>query len=277
MRGTAYQLALLFVFAVFAEELHAAETFKDCAGCPVMAVIAPASFEMGSPPSAVEGNGDEGPVHRVTFAKAFAVGIYEVTRGEFTRFVADTGYDTGNECQVVRDEHWQVVPGRSWKNPGFRQTDAEPVVCVSWLDATKYIEWLSARAGRKFRLLSESEWEYLAVTGSAGHALSPKTANYKAADAWQYTAPVGSFGPDALGLYDVLGNVWEWLQDCYFGSYEGTPADGSARTVGCTGKRSVRGGSYGDTAELLRPTYRLRGPEGGRYVTLGFRLARNLD
>ena len=242
-----------------------------------MRVIAPASFKMGSAPGNVAGNGDESPVHRVTFARPFAVAIHEVTRGEFARFVADTGYDTGSECQVVREDRWQVVAGTSWKNPGFPQTDTDPVVCVSWIDANEYIAWLGGKSGRKFRLLSESEWEFLAVVGSAGSVIGPGTANYDAQDSWKYTAPVGSFAADAFGLQDVLGNVWEWLEDCYYESYDAAPTDGSARTDNCSGKRSLRGGSYGDAADLLRPAYRLRGPEGGRYATLGFRLARNLD
>ena len=141
----------------------------------------------------------------------------------------------------------------------------------------KYISWLNERSGQKYRLLSESEWEFLAVAGSANRALSASTANYASEDSWRYTAPAGSFGADALGLHDVLGNVWEWLEDCYSGSYDGAPDDGSARTNDCVGKRSLRGGSYGDAADLLRPRYRLRGPEDGRYATLGFRIARNLD
>ena len=265
----------------------AGETFRDCDACPLMMTIPAGEFSMGSAPGAAEGNGDESPVHRVRFAKAFALGVNEVTRDEFTRFANEVELESAGECQVVRDEQWQTIQGLDWKNPGFAQTDTDPVVCVNWREAKQYVEWLSRKAGRVYRLPSEAEWEYVAVRGSAGRVLSHELANYGAEkccagrteghDTWQYTAPAGSFPADALGLHDVLGNVWEWLADCYRESYEGAPVDGRPREDSCNGKRVVRGGSYGDGSALLRSAYRLRGPEAGRYATLGFRVARDLD
>jgi formylglycine-generating enzyme required for sulfatase activity len=280
-KHTSWLAAVCFAFAGTAA---AAGTFRDCAECPQMAIVPAGTFEMGSTPEDlvaagvdVAANGDESPRHGVRFGKPFALGAYEVTRGEFARFVADTGYEAQPDCQIVRNEEWQVVPGTSWRAPGFPQGDSDPVVCVSWADATRYVEWLRRKSGKPFRLPSEAEWEYVARNGSASRKLGPTYANYGENDGWPHTAPVGSFAPDALGLHDVLGNVWEWLEDCYHGSYDAAPADGRARVDGCTGKRVVRGGSYGDPANLLRVGYRLRGPQDGRYATLGFRLARDLD
>lgn len=262
-------------------------TFRDCEACPLMMTVPAGEFSMGSAPGSADGNGDESPVHRVTFAKPFALGIDEVTRGEFAKFATEVKLTSTGGCQVVRNEQWQTVPELDWKNPGFAQTDADPVVCVNWHEATQFIEWLSRKSGKPYRLPSEAEWEYVAVRGSAGRALSHESANYGAEqccagkaegrDTWQFTAPAGSFPADALGLHDVLGNVWEWLADCYHESYEGAPSDGRAREDSCEGKRVVRGGSYGDGSALLRSAYRLRGPDVGRYATLGLRVARDLD
>jgi formylglycine-generating enzyme required for sulfatase activity len=265
-----------------------AKTFRDCPECPLMATVPSNNFDMGSA-VATEGNGDEVPRHRVTFAKPFAVGIHEVTRGEFARFVTATGYDAGNDCNVLVDEEWRVTPGLKWSNPGFEQTDDEPVVCVNWPAARAYAGWLAKRTHRPYRLLSEAEWEYVARLGGVADAPSHDTVNYGAEtccqglrqgkDRWLHTAPVGSFAPDRFGLHDVLGNVWEWLEDCYHESYAGTPTDGSPRTTNCSGadRRVVRGGGYGDAAWLLRPGYRLRGPLAARYATLGFRVALTLE
>lgn len=280
-------------------------TFTDCEACPLMAVIPAGEYEMGTAgadgaaanakasarktydETVAEGNGDEAPLHRVAFARPFAVGVNEVTRGQFALFAAETGFRPGGGCQVLRNEEWQVADEVTWKSPGFPQTESDPVVCVSWREAAQYAAWLARKSGKPYRLLSEAEWEYLARRGGPGRTPSHDLANYGAEkccarkvegrDRWEFTAPVGSFPPDAFGLHDVLGNVWEWLEDCYHDSYFGAPADGRARTDSCAGKRIVRGGGYGDGSLLLRPAYRLRGPEDGRYATLGLRVARDLE
>ena len=265
-------------------------TFRDCPQCPLMVVVPPGRFDMGSP--AGEKESDEVPRHPVTIAKAFAVGSHEVTRAEFERFARATGHGGGEDCQVhAETDGWKPSPGAGWRNPGFAQTGRHPVVCVSWHDARAYVEWLARETGKPYRLLSEAEWEYVA-TGDArlgrDRPLTHDAANYGAdaccgpkaegKDRWAYTAPVGSFPPNALGVHDIRGNVWEWLEDCYHGSYEGAPSNGAARVSDCSNpdRRALRGGSWGDDASLLRTTYRLRGPLSGRYFTLGFRVARDL-
>jgi formylglycine-generating enzyme required for sulfatase activity len=253
-----------------AVSLQPGATFRDCPSCPEMVVIAPGSFTMGE--GAPVDADDELPAHEVAIAEPFAAAAREVTRGEFARFVAATGHDAGDACQLLTDGVWKLVSGNSWRDPGYPQQDDHPVACVSWHDAAAYVAWISGEAGRPYRLLSEAEWEYVARAGG-----DDAPANGRAGE-WEYTAPVGSLGPDRLGLYDVRGNLWEWLADCYHVNYERAPADGSARLVDCSNpeRRTLRGGSWNDGPELMRASYRLRGPDDGRYFTLGFRIARSL-
>ena len=131
-----------------------------------MVVVASGSFEMGSASGEAGRNDTEGPVHRVTIAKPTAVGVYEVTLGEFGRFVGETEHVTGDSCVTHEGGEWDARAGRSWRNPGFGQSDAHPVVCVSWSDAQAYVRWLSGETGEAYRLLSESEWEYVARAGT---------------------------------------------------------------------------------------------------------------
>ena len=140
--------------------------FRDCPTCPEMVVVPAGSYEMGSPSSEAGRNENEGPVHRVTIAKPFAVGVYEVTRGEFQRFVEATGHSTGNSCGTFEKGKEARRSGRHWRNPGFPQTDQHPVVCVSWQDAQAYVQWLSQETRQTYRLLTEAEWEYVARAGT---------------------------------------------------------------------------------------------------------------
>ena len=265
--------------------------FRDCAECPEMVVVRAGSYEMGSPPGEKGRDDDEGPVHRVTIDKPFAVGVYEVTRGEWSRFVSSTGHSTGDSCRTYESGEWKERTGRGWSNPGFSQGDGHPIVCVSWEDARAYVEWLSGETGAEYRLLSESEWEYVARGGSTtsrywGGSESGQCSHANGADrlakrsysdwtvascddGYVHTAPVGSFRANGFGLHDVSGNVWEWVEDCWHDSYRGAPSDGSARTSGgdC-GKRVLRGGSWLSTPRLLRSAYRYRGTTGNRDTTI---------
>jgi formylglycine-generating enzyme required for sulfatase activity len=253
-----------------------------------MVAVPAGAFDMGAPPGDSAAAADESPRHRVRIARPFAVGIYEVTVGEYRRFATDTGATDAGGCQAVSDGRWVAAAGRSWREPGFRQGDRDPVVCISWEEAQRFVGWLTRRTGSRYRLPTEAEWEYLASDPGGAPGLSHDTANYGAQeccrgrvegrDAWEYTAPVGSFPPNRFGLHDLLGNVWEWLEDCYHASYAGAPQDGRAWMRDCEPprRRVVRGGSYGDAAELLRSSYRLRARPGNRYATVGFRVARDL-
>ena len=274
--------------------------FRDCAGCPWMVVVPEGSFLMGSPKSEAGRSDDEGPRHRVAFARPFAVSKHEVTRGEFARFVSERGRSMGDGCWGYEGGEWDWRSGKSWENPGFEQTDEHPVVCVSWEDARAYVEWLSEKTGKEYRLLSESEWEYVArggrgtsrywgegESGQCRHAnggdeaLKGEYADWPWAvascnDRHVWTSPVGTFEENGFGLHDVLGNVWEWVGDCYHDSYEGAPADGSAWESGDCERRVLRGGSWFNGPGNLRSANRSGFPAGYRLDDDGFRVARTL-
>ena len=293
--------ALLLVLGCAPRSTQQASVLQDCRDCPPMQQIPAGSFEMGAADDDAAAKPDEKPRHRVIIEKPFAIGVHEVTRAEFEAFVEATGHDAGDRCFGYEVGHWNgkwdEAVGRTWRTPGYEQTPNDPVVCVNWNDANRYANWLSERTGKHYRLPTEAEWEYVARLAnplSAGddglNGLTHDKANYGAEahcctalasgkDRWLQSAPVGSFEADAMGLYDLRGNVWEWLADCYHDRYDGAPVDGSARTSGCSrpDRRVTRGGSWGDPARLLRLSYRLRSPLEGRYFTLGFRVARDGD
>ena len=255
------------------------DTFRDCPECPEMVVVREGRFRMGS----TAGHDDELPVHEVTIARQFAVGVNEVTRGEFARFVSATGRSMGNACWTYEGGEWKERSGRHWRSPGFSQTDSHPVVCVSWSDAKAYVRWLSRETGEAYRLLSEAEWEYVARAGTTtaywwGNGIGRSRANCGdgCGDSYRYTAPVGSFSANPFGLYDMHGNVWEWVEDCWNGSYRGAPSDGSAWTSGDCARRVLRGGSWHFSPRGLRSAIRFRYSTGNRDSHAGFRVARTL-
>ena len=256
--------------------------FRDCPECPELVVVPSGSFMMGSPASEAGRDDDEGPVRRVTIAAPFAVGAREVTRGEFARFVSATGRSMGGSCWTREDGEWENRSGRHWRSPGFRQGDDHPVVCVDWDDARAYVSWLSRETGQGYRLLSESEWEYVARSGTStrywwGDGIGRNRANcVRCGSRWDRTAPVGSFSANGFGLHDVHGNVWEWVEDCWNGSYAGAPRDGSAWESGDCSARVLRGGSWVNGPGLLRSAIRGRDGTDDRGSYFGFRVARTL-
>ena len=271
MKPIILAIALAFAFAPGAlaktkANARIGETFRDCPHCPEMAVVPAGSFMMGSPPSEGGRFADEGPVHRVAFAAPFAVGAFEVTFAEWDACVSAGG------CGGYRpdDEGW----GRG----------SRPVVNVSWDDAQSYVEWLSRSTGEDYRLLSESEWEYVARAGTStrywwGNDIGLARANCDGCGSqWddRSTAPVGSFAANAFGLHDVHGNVWEWTGDCWNGRYEGAPSDGRAWEGGGCSNRVLRGGSWYSVPQLLRSALRYNNDAGLRYDSSGFRVARTL-
>jgi formylglycine-generating enzyme required for sulfatase activity/V8-like Glu-specific endopeptidase len=277
------------------------ETFRDCPECPEMVVVPAGSFTMGSPESEEGHQSDEGPQRTVTIAKAFAVGKFEVTRDQFEAFVKDSGFRVADECFVWTGTEFKEQSG-SFRKPGFDQAGTHPVVCVIWDDAKAYAEWLSKKTGKSYRLLTEAEWEYAtrgvteagpqpryhfgndakALCGYAnGGDLTAKTKfkDWTVADCKDghvFTAPAGSFKPNAFGLHDMHGNVWEWVEDCYKDSYKGAPTDGSAvkETSGCL--RVLRGGSWGFRPDFLRAANRDWIQPGNRDNGLGLRVGRTL-
>ena len=263
--------------------------FRDCPECPEMAVLPAGSYRMGSPSHERARREWEGPVHEVTIAAPFALGVYEVTVAEFGRFVDETGYSAGSSCHVY---YKGVGPskgphlGASWRSPSFGQGERHPVACVNWNDAQAYAAWLSREAGEEYRLPSESEWEYAARAGTItvrywgeGESSQCRHANGACREerhGYRYTTPVGSLTANGWGLHDMLGNVWEWTEDCWNGSYGGAPSDGSAWEYGECDQRVLRGGSWLSVPENLRAAARVGQTSGRRFSTYGFRVARTL-
>lgn len=243
------------------------QSFKDCPDCPEMVVIPTGSFMMGSN----DGYSSEKPVHRVEISYWLAVGKYEVTFEEWDACVA-----AGGCSHKPDDENW---------GHGRR-----PVMNVSWNDAQEYVRWLSQKTGQRYRLLSESEWEYAARAGSRtryswGDAASHEYANYgkdeccgglaSGRDQWVHTAPVGSFVANAFGLHDMHGNVWEWVQDCKTDNYNGVPNNGVAvESNNCTTRRVLRGGSWFNNPYDIHAAIHVSVTPGHRDNGSGFRLAR---
>ncbi len=178
----------------------------------------------------------EQPTHLVSIATPFAIGRSEISRAEYTAFVEASGYMPEALCWTREDEEWLESEGRSWQNPGFEQTESEPIVCVNRSDAYAYMDWLSALTGQVYRLPSEADWEYAARAGTRTHyswgdALGEGNANCRdCGSPWdgKKPAPIASFSPNKWGLFDMPGNVWEPALDCFHIGYGGAPSDGSA-------------------------------------------------
>jgi len=250
------------------------ETFSDCADCPTMVQIPAGSFVQGSPPNEPERSSNEGP-QRTVNVPAFAMGQTEVTFDQWDACVADDGC-----AHNPSDEGW----GR-----GDR-----PVINVSWYRAQQYVTWLSNRTGENYRLPSESEWEYATRAGTTGrfntgNCITTDQANFDGTLPAQgcptsidpdQTIPVASFAPNAFGLYDTHGNVWEWVEDCRNQSYAGAPTDGSAWTSGDCDRAIIRGGSWSsvDDGSDLRSANRSANRRSNRYDNnhIGFRVARSV-
>ena len=263
----------------FTDELpKVGSSFTDCAGCPEMVVVPAGSFTMGSHVKEDGRLSDEEPTHRVTIAKPFAVGRFEITRGQYAAFVEATGHKTGDTCWIWIGTLYKNAKGKSFRDPGYEQGDDHPVACISWFDAQAYAAWLSAKTHQNYRLLSEAEWEYAAragttsafVTGDA--AMTKKQAHFDADGA----VVVGKYDANGFGLKDMHGNLWEWVQDCYVDSYKNSPEDGSAVKDFAKCKRVTRGGGWGDFPKYLRSASRRWDTPSSWFSVVGFRLARTL-
>lgn len=269
----------------------------DGADYPPMIVVPAGEFTMGSKAGEYDHRAWETPRHRVRIGYAFAVGEYPVTVGEFARFVAETGYNSGDRC-FTSEGGEQPRSGRDWRRSSFEQTSDHPVGCLNFGDALAYVAWLSKKTGHAYRLLSEAEAEYVNRAGSTtvypwgddpatacayangadADALArfPQLTANTCHDGYVFASPVGRFKPNAFGLYDTTGNVWSWLSDCWNETYDGAPSDGSASLGGDCSQRLMRGGSWSARPALLRSALRIRYPVGVRVDDHGFRVARTL-
>jgi formylglycine-generating enzyme required for sulfatase activity len=313
----------------------AGTTFRDCADCPEMVVVPAGSYRMGSTRDRALTE-FETPRHEVRIGAAFAVGRFEVSRAQFAAFVKESGHAAfqGKGCSSLRhlDLQWVDDDARDWRSPGFEQGDDHPAVCVSWDDAKAYAEWLAKKTGKKYRLLSEAEWEYAALGGARDirpwgddekaacqHANvwdetyqkergMPKRADrtqvagtgprvreavsnpfnekrgsewfldlHWCADAYAFTAPSGKYSANAYGLNDMIGNAWEWVEDCLNATYTGAPEDGSAWQTGACANRVLRGGSWSSVPADARAVQRFFRPKQARRADFGFRIAMTLQ
>jgi formylglycine-generating enzyme required for sulfatase activity len=277
--------AVLAPNALWAQSERPGRVFRDCPGCPQMVVIPAGRFRMGVAVR-VEGPDDNnGPQRTVTVAKPFAMGRYEVTRAQYAAFVAATRRVHRDACymRVVKD--WKFENEEGWRKPGFPQSDRDPVVCVSWHDATAYAAWLAKTTGKAYRLPNEAEWEYAARAGTTtpfswGTTLGKNRANCVGCGSrWddKRTAPVGSFAGNPWMVYDMHGNALEWVQDCDSGDYSGLPADSRPNlTKGNCNLRILRGGSWASLPADLDVTARDPKRRELRISNFGFRVARTL-
>jgi len=255
------------------QKLKPKDSFAECINCPEMMVVPAGRFTLGSPANEPGRNPDETEV-QVSIAQPFAVGKYAVTFDEWDACVADQG------CNGYKpsDEGW----GRGQR----------PVINVSWQDARAYVAWLSRKTGKTYRLLSETEREYVTRAGTTtpfwwGSSITPAQANYNVSYLYPgggsvgtyraQTVPVDSFAANPWGLYQVHGNVWEWSDDCWTASNTGNPGDGTARQTGDCNRHVVRGGAWFNSPAFLRSASRGSYPTSNRSKGFGFRIARTLS
>lgn len=272
------------------------DTLQDGTPGPEMVRIPADTFMMGSPTSEIDRDQDE-KQHQLQIEQDFAIGKYEVTVGQFKKFVEATGYKTEAEkeggCYYWIDRIWEKDPAKNWRNPGFPQDKNQPVVCISWNDAMAYAKWLTKQTGRQYRLPTEAEWEYAARAGTttayywgdnpnegchyANGADQMAKAQFSnmtimnCQDGFVYTAPVGGFQPNAFDLYDILGNVWEWTCSEYDENYYG----GEKICVDSNPSSQIRvfrGGAWDYDPHYLRAAYRSKFQPDIRQNSIGFRL-----
>jgi formylglycine-generating enzyme required for sulfatase activity len=295
----------------------AGEVIKDCPECPEMVVIPAGVAIIGAELSEREHEGilnnagRESPRHVVTISRPFALGRTEITRALYGRFVQETQRTGPPECAAPGNPETPGIGAslpvtKTWKSPGFVQNDNEPVVCVSWEDAKAMVAWLSQKTGKSYRLPSEAEWEYAARGGTTtarywgdsakqicrrANMLSMATVQAMGATAGagalkdelicnsdhKFTMPVASFEPNPFGLYDMIGNVWELVEDCFHPNYLGAPIDGSAWQEPNCLLRVQRGGAFNNIAWFGRAATRGTIAFDRRGTETGFRVGRDLD
>lgn len=301
------------------EERVERDYWRDCAQCPELASISSGDFKMGAEPEESRALGlpdywvtREQPVQSITIPQGFAMGRYEVSRGEFAAFVQATGYQPAPGCWHFIGSEWLWDEARSWANAGIDQDDGHPVTCINWHDAMAYLHWLSGLTGHQYRLPSEAEWEYAARAGTdtvfwfgnssenicrwvnlgdeaarkayGWHQTQIKYAvmnDWKGEpcdDGYATTAPIKETAVNPFGLHGMLGNANEWVADCWNDTHQGALADGRARLhYGDCGLRVMRGQGWTAIAAGTRPAFRLKMTATDRRFTFGFRVVRDLD
>ena len=283
-------------------------SFRDCSnGCPEMVVVPQGRFTMGAPAGEEEREnlpnqlrGRSVPQHSITIPHKLAIAKFDVTRDEYAQFVAETNRPDPDSCITPTASGTFIATNGNWHSPGFPQTGRDPVVCVGWDDAQAYVSWLSAKTGHVYRLPTEAEWEYAARAGTTTARYGSDNpaefcrytnvgdldyseqhpgdsgVNRACRDGYAFTSPVGSFPPNQYGLYDMLGNVMDWTEDCWNINYTGAPTDGTAWLTGDCSRRVVHGGSWDADLRVVRSAMRRGILTSNRNTTFGFRVARTL-
>jgi formylglycine-generating enzyme len=275
--------------------------FKDCADCPEMVALRAGEFMMGPP---VLNHGEiSGLPRRVAIKKPMAIGKFEVTVDQFSVFVAETRTEAGNKCRAIVGDNGSSAypfvlgpPEASFRSPGFAVTGIHPAVCVNWYDAQAYVAWLKTRTGKPYRLPTEAEWEYVAragthtwysfgddVTALCSHGrFAELNSPFPWRDGCSYDTaspiPVGQLTPNPWGIFDMHGNAWEWVEDCWTANASDVPTDGSAFSPpeNCL-LRAARGGSWANKAWELGSAVRRSFRAAFRGNQIGFRVALSLE
>lgn len=272
--------------------------FKDCDVCPEMVVVPTGSFQMGSPDSEEWRDDDEGPQRAVTIPNVFAIGTHEVTHGQIGAFVRETGYSPSHPCKTYVEaaldifSTWEDLP--NWPNASYTQSDQHPAVCIGKPDVKAYAAWLSKKTGEEYRLPTEAEWEYAARAGTRTAFYYGNDEYFEKICAYGNTsgfiepactndgyrgivAPTGKYRPNKFGLYDVIGNAAEWVEDCYADTYATAPTNGAAYIAPACKLGVVRGSSYDWEADNARSAARLQWAPERRWEMIGFRVARDVN
>ncbi|MFB3803236.1 formylglycine-generating enzyme family protein [Pseudomonas sp. K1(2024)] len=268
--------------ALAASPAQPGKVFKDCKDCPEMVVLPAGTFTMGTPDDELGRQPDEGPLHEVTFKKAFAVSRFQVQNGEWKAYLRSSGYQVPNG---------DTRPGRECiaGKPRYPQGDKQPAVCLNFHEAEAYAAWLSKKTGHVYKVQSEAQREYAVRGGSSGpfpfpfdegeeYSIAKHANTYGPKDGFSYTSPAGSYPPNPYGVYDGHGNVYEWTRDCYVDSYATAPTDGSPQTKSseCADRRVIRGNDYTEAPIFSRSGNRNERSSTLRGDWLGFRVVREL-
>ncbi|MFM9488388.1 dihydropyoverdine dehydrogenase [Pseudomonas monachiensis] len=290
MKSTLKKLGTLTLLAVLGSALPGlaqaytaplpGKVFKDCRNCPEMVVLPAGTFTMGTPDDEVGREPDEGPMHEVTFDKSFAMSRYQITAGEWAQYMKETG---------ITLPDGDTRPGRACTNgkPSYPQDPRQPAVCMNFAEVSAYVAWLSMKTGQHYHIVSEAQREYAARAGSKGafpfpfdpgteYSIATHANTYGPTDGYSYSSPVGSYPANAFGLYDMHGNVYEWIADCYHPDYVGAPTDGSAWTEPNCDTLRIRGNDWGEAPVFSRSGNRNDIDPQTRGDWIGFRVVRTL-
>ncbi|MEM7667972.1 MAG: SUMF1/EgtB/PvdO family nonheme iron enzyme [Pseudomonadota bacterium] len=267
------------------------KTFRDCPDCPEMVSIPGGTFSMGGR------DGESGFEQASVTVRPFAIGRYEVTLGQFRRFVKARGREIGPGCWTWWLA-WIFDGNRAWDKPGFAQRDDHPVVCTTYQDARAYADWVTEISGKRYRLPSEAEWEYAASSGTgrmpwgadfdsacaygnvhdvSGATLGVPLSSVACDDGHVMTAPVGQFRANVYGLYDVIGNGWEMVDDCWNPSHKGRPPSAASRQGGDCQYRVWKGSYVTNYSDSFRSEHRQPASASQPNIYGGFRLVRDLN